>query len=1336
MSRTLFSRLFAPKSRHARSAKSARNQLAMRRSRPQVERMECRINPTVLDLSGSAGLSGFVGDILFTGVSATNFNTSTGTGVISPFLRVQKDGVERGYNTGAASPTIVDPTATVDNKGGSFSPYVQLSDLPTIVHNDVNGNPIFYYEFLLDAHQSNSKPLLSLDQIRFYLSSTKVDPNVYDQGLETLKAGTTSLTKVDDMDSTNNSYVIINTTFNAGSGRPDMFMDVPTSVFGADKTKFLYLYTRFGDHNAANATFEEWAHGAAPIQIKITPTTQINEVSPVVATNITTAPAGAVVQDTSTVTQPVGFPTPTGTVTYTFTGTQLSTIPVASVPASWSGAGTNTWTEVVPLNGNGTVPNSDLTAGLPAGSYVFHATYSGDINYGGDVSADEPLTITKTAAPPLTTTIFDSSGGAVTNKLGESVYDTASFGVIPPGVIVPQGTVTYTFTGAGLAGLTVPSSFTQVDSTHWTETVTIAMNGSIPNSDATGPLPAGTDYAFSAHYNGDSNYDPADSPSEPLTINKATLTINTLIHDASHNVVSEVPLGTVVHDTAQVTGIVAGFTPTGAITFTLDGSSIATDGADAGSGDTRSVDTAGLAAGAHSFTASIAGDSNYVGDTTDSPEALTVDKATLTINTLIHDAAHNVVSEVPLGTVVHDTAQVTGIVAGFTPTGAITFTFDGSSIATDGADAGSGDTRSVDTAGLAAGAHSFTASIAGDSNYVGDTTDSPEALTVDKATLTINTKIHDANHNVVTQVPAGSSVHDTAQVTGIVAGFTPTGAITFTFDGGAIATAGTDSSSGDTRSADTGALAAGTHSFTASIAGDSNYVGDTTDAPEVLTVTSTSQITPTGTTVLQFLNGTASTLTELDYKVKSGLINSVSPGVFFYYTQFTVTAANTVVLIHEVPSESNVIPISQAPATSQVTLYDSAGNKLTLPTATFSNSNGDVSITITAPGTYELGVKYSPSSLAGQAPPSPNSTETYTFQTELNGNVTTSAGGLSLIKVSGLHLAAPAATVAVADDLSQQALDAALNQGIAYWRAQGVNAQALAGLGQLNYSIMDLDDNALGYQYGTHIDISANAAGYGWSSGRVDLLTTVEHELGHALGFDHDNAGTAAGQYSVMAEFLPLKSLASSGSSSLATNFVISNNGNLASSTAIRSASSPLTRATDIAASFAAVRPEAVGLATAIVSVERISAAVQPAAQDAVFAAASPASSLLLYGTYGPRSSKAAAAFDYLFSSGDALLSEEEQVPPPAEIRDAGPIEPDAFQFEEMSAPRLDWSAIPARPLADQLVPASDVAQWDASLEVGSSGTAAAAMLLGGGYLMANRFPGREERLRRTRQRV
>src|SRR5262249_58474979 len=133
------------------------------------------------------------------------------------------------------------------------------------------------------------------------------------------------------------------------------------------------------------------------------------------------------------------------------------------------------------------------------------------------------------------------------------------------------------------------------------------------------------------------------------------------------------------------------------------------------------------------------GDSKYVGATTVSREALTVDKPTLTINTKIHDASHNVVTEVPLGTVVHDTAQVTGIVAGFTPTGAITFTFDGSAIDTDGADSSSGDTRSVDTAGVAGGAHSFTAAICADRHNACGPTPSPHGFPVCTRNETINT---------------------------------------------------------------------------------------------------------------------------------------------------------------------------------------------------------------------------------------------------------------------------------------------------------------------------------------------------------------------------------------------------------------------------------------------------------------------------------------------------------------------------------------------------------------------------------------------------------------------
>src|SRR5579859_4338165 len=70
---------------------------------------------------------------------------------------------------------------------------------------------------------------------------------------------------------------------------------------------------------------------------------------------------GTSVTDTATVT---GSPfTPTGTVTYTFSGSELQFLTApASFTVNGSGA-TETWTETVTLNANGTVPNSDFTRG-------------------------------------------------------------------------------------------------------------------------------------------------------------------------------------------------------------------------------------------------------------------------------------------------------------------------------------------------------------------------------------------------------------------------------------------------------------------------------------------------------------------------------------------------------------------------------------------------------------------------------------------------------------------------------------------------------------------------------------------------------------------------------------------------------------------------------------------------------------------------------------------------------------------------------------------------------------------------------------------------------------
>src|SRR5262249_60675146 len=176
---------------------------------------------------------------------------------------------------------------------------------------------------------------------------------------------------------------------------------------------------------------------------------------------------------------------------------------------------------------------------------------------------------------------------------------------------------------------------------------------------------------------GTSAYTGATSDDEPLTVNKAQLSITTQIHDAAHNDVGgavSVSLGSVVHDTATVTGQVAGF-DIGAISFTLDGSTLANDPSSDGSATARSVDSDPLHAGSYTYAASVAGNSDYIGATSDD-EPLTVNKAQLSITTPTHDAPHNDVGgafSVSPGSGAHDTPTATGQVAGF-DTGAINST--------------------------------------------------------------------------------------------------------------------------------------------------------------------------------------------------------------------------------------------------------------------------------------------------------------------------------------------------------------------------------------------------------------------------------------------------------------------------------------------------------------------------------------------------------------------------------------------------------------------------------------------------------------------------------------
>ena len=123
----------------------------------------------------------------------------------------------------------------------------------------------------------------------------------------------------------------------------------------------------------------------------------------------------------------------------------------------------------------------------------------------------ETLTVNQ-ATPSVSTTIHDS----VTNlpppvagdPLGSKVYDTATVTGIPG--FTPTGTVTYNFYNSAtpVYGTTVPST---------TETVTLAADGTVPNSAVTAALAAGS-YSYIAVYSGDTNYKGSTSLVEPLTV--------------------------------------------------------------------------------------------------------------------------------------------------------------------------------------------------------------------------------------------------------------------------------------------------------------------------------------------------------------------------------------------------------------------------------------------------------------------------------------------------------------------------------------------------------------------------------------------------------------------------------------------------------------------------------------------------------------------------------------------------------------------------------------------------------------------------------------------------
>ncbi len=367
--------------------------------------------------------------------------------------------------------------------------------------------------------------------------------------------------------------------------------------------------------------------------------------------------------------------------------------------------------------------------------------------------------------------------------------------------------------------------------------------------------------------------------------------ITTQIHDANHVEVTAAPIGTIVHDMAQVTGTLG--IPTGIVSFTVYANqTCAVPGTFAGAvplngaGVADPSNTAILTSAGLSYLAHYNGDANY--DPADGPCEVLRPLGIPSVTTEIHDANHVEVIFAPIGTIVHDMAQVTGTLG--IPTGIVSFTvYANPTCSVPGNSAGAvplnaaGVADPSDTATLTSAGLSYLAHYNGDANYI--PADGPCEVLVAPGMPHMTTQIHDANHVEVTFAPIGTIVHDMARVTGTLG--IPTGIVSFTVYAnptcavpGTFAGAVPLDAAGVADPSDTATLTSAGLSYLAHYSGDANY--DPADGPcEVLVSTPTAvellyfQASPLSGQQVQLKWATALEVDNFGFNVYRANVNDV-----------------------------------------------------------------------------------------------------------------------------------------------------------------------------------------------------------------------------------------------------------------------------------------------------------------------------------------------------------------------------------------------------------------------------------------------------------------------------
>lgn len=422
-----------------------------------------------------------------------------------------------------------------------------------------------------------------------------------------------------------------------------------------------------------------------------------------------------------------------------------------------------------------------LVRNLSVGTHTLLAAFGGSTNYSKSTSAGLAEVVKATA----TTTGLSANGiGAIS---GKPVTLTA---VVSSTTGTPTGSITF-LDGAVNLGQSTLNGQAQA-----TLTLTSLSVGS---------------HSITAVYGGDSNY--TTSTSSPLaqviTIGTVTLTLS--------GPGGPVNVGTAANFNVSLT--TDGVTPTGTLAL-MDGTNVIGTQTLTAAG-TYAFSTSALALGAHAISVTYVGDSNH-GAAATTPFALVIQQAATT------SSLQSSTNPVTLGQALTLTASVTS--AGPNVTGSMSF-FDGATLL-GSAGLGANGSATLTTSSLTAGTHNLTAVYSGDTNHATSTTASLAERVVQPVQLGLTSTVNPAI--------AGASLTFNIKLAGS-GSLIPSGTVKL-LDGQSLLATLTADPTG-LASFTTKSLAVGSHTLTATYAGDNNFANGVSNALVETIINADTQIT-------------------------------------------------------------------------------------------------------------------------------------------------------------------------------------------------------------------------------------------------------------------------------------------------------------------------------------------------------------------------------------------------------------------------------------------------------------------------------------------------------------